>query len=543
MGTQFLTNTLVGLTNLIEQTMPLVNPGSCVGACASDVAEYILTWEKAPVASCDDAEPEPRTLRLLTNAEYQNTINDLFAVPSLSNITQGFPVNVRSGGYDNNRAANSVSEARLASYWDAAQTVAEAAVENRLSQVVGCDTHNQACAQSFVQAFGLRVFRRPLTEAEQSAYVSLFMEGASVAEGAERVISGLLISPHFLYRAELGESRAGDYILTPYETASLLAYTFTASTPDAALLQAAASDALKTREQLVAQVRRLLQAPTATTAMANFARQWLGVSGFNDVNKDSDTFPGFNDAVKAAMLTEVDLFIGSVFLGEDSTYRDLFVADYTYANDALASYYGLNGAGTNVQRIATNQQRGGILKLGAVLASYGKPNSTNPFTRGVFVRNHILCQHMPLPDATLDIQFPDLDPNLTTRERFSLHSDNPVCASCHAYIDDIGFGFDTFDGAGGLNPLPDDHGIITGLDDIQGTDSHPFQGVHELSEILANADGAAACVIEQFKTFASGTQPDACEIKRLAARWKAGGYSFQNLWDEIVSADNYLIRR
>lgn len=529
----------------IDQTMPKGNVTQCQGACASAVANYIMTFAPATADNCaDQQEPLKRSLRLLTNREYQNTVNDLFMEPAIANVAASFPGGVRVHGYDNNAFAESVGESRMGVYWNAANQIAEAAINNRFTQIVGCDQLTRICASSFITNFGRKVFRRPLTNEERTAYEDLFLSGANAREGATKVIKGWLISPNFLYRPEQGVQEGEHYRLTPWESATLLAYTFTGSTPDDALLDAAANNRLNTREDLVAQVTRLLASPKASANMVDFARQWLMLFDFKDVTKDTRVYSGFTDAVKQGMDEEFTQFMPSVLLNADAQFSDLYVSDYTFANAALADYYGINGAGNNTARVATNGERGGILKLGALLARQGKANDTSPVLRGVFVRKHLLCQPMPLPDATLEINIPLPEPGVTPRERFSQHSADPSCASCHQYIDDLGFGFDTFDGAGKAVSNPDDIGVLTGLNALTDPDRHPFKGVHELSDILAGAHSAAACLIENFQIYATGQEhQDRCSVQSTAKEWQTQNYSFDTLWQEIVLANTFLIRQ
>ncbi|MDZ7924500.1 MAG: DUF1592 domain-containing protein [Marinagarivorans sp.] len=533
------------LTAAIDKSMPLGQTHLCQGSCASQVAAYVMTFSPPVTNNCTGEEkPVERSLRLLTNIEYQNTINDLFNVPALTTLAKNFPGGVRVEGFDNNAKAESVNESRMNVYWEAAKTIAAAATQTNLNAIVGCNTFNAACADTFVTNFGRKVFRRDLTAAEKTAYSKLFLEGSNLASGAEKTLKGLLISPHFLYRPELGTASGNGFKLTPYETATLLAYTFTSTTPDAALLTAAANNQLQTREQLIAQVQRLLTSPKATGAMVHFARQWLHVWAFDSVTKNTAVYPGFTAAVKNGMSEELDQFSAAILLGKNTQFKDLYVADYTYANRALADYYGLNGASDSTAKIATNGTRGGILKLGAWLSTQGKADDTSPVLRGVFVRKHLLCQPMPLPAANLQINIPMADPGVPARERFSIHSQDPTCHICHQYIDNLGFGFDTFDGAGKAVDNPDDFGILTGINQLSAPDSHPFQGVHELSTILASSHNAAACVVQNYQIYATGqAEQDECTIKNTAQRWKDAGYSFAQLWSEIVSANTFLIRR
>lgn len=548
-GHDFVADTLATLTSTIDATMPLGDANACDATCAADIAAYILSWAPPVAVNCDAGEqPLQRSLRLLTKTEYQNTVNDLFNnLPALNTVAANFPGSARSEktrDYDNNAVAESVGEARMNAFWDAAKTIATTVAQNNLNQIVGCTTDDTTCATSFVNSFGLKVFRRPLTSEERSAYVKLFSDGANFSDGAQRVIKGMLISPSFLYRSEQGTLQGNVYRLTPYETATFLSYTFTASTPDATLLTAAANNQLQTREQLVAQVQRLLLSPKATNAVLYFARQWLHVTGFKDVTKNTAVFPGFTSAVKDAMAVELDRFMSSVLLGTDTVYADLYVSDHTFANEALANFYGLSGGTADFDQVNSDGERGGILKLGAWLATQGKAGDTSPVLRGVFVRKHLLCQHMPSPPANLQINIPERKPGVSTREQFSQHSANAVCATCHQYIDDVGFGFDTFDGDGSARLDPDDYGVITGLNELSGSDYHAFKGVHELSGILAAADSAAACVVEQFQIFSTGqVAQDECTVHGIATRWKNRDYTFAELWSEIVSSPNFLIRR
>lgn len=547
-GHHFVSDTLETLTSVIADTMPLGNSSACDRSCAAEIATYILSWTPPVAVNCDAGEqPLERSLRLLTQTEYQNTINQLFKLPALNTVAANFPGSARgekTRDYDNNAKIESVGEARMNAFWEAAKTVAAAVAQNNLNQIVGCTSFNATCANSFVEQFGLRVFRRPLTSEEKAGYVNLFTTGSNLSDGAQRVIKGMLISPEFLYRPELGTADGDVYRLTPYETASLLSYAFTGSTPDDTLLTAAANNQLQTRDQLVAQVKRLLQSQTASASMVHFSRQWLHVTGFKDVTKNPDVFPGFTPAVKEAMSIELDKFVSSVLLGEDTVYSDLYVSDSTFANQALASFYGLSGGSSDFGVVNTDGERGGILKLGAWLATQGKAGDTSPVLRGVFVRKHLLCQHMPSPPATLEISIPPRQPGVPTRQQFSQHSENAVCATCHQYIDDVGFGFDTFDGDGSARLDPDDYGILTGLNELSGSDPHVFKGVHELSGILSAADSAAACVVEQFHIYATGqVEQDKCTVHSTAQRWKNKNYRFQDLWTEIVSSPNFLIRR
>lgn len=79
-----------------------------------------------------------------------------------------------------------------------------------------------------------------------------------VQQGLQMALEGMLSAPQFVYRHELGEANpanpalaADTFELTSHEMATFLAYTFTGSTPDQTLLDAAARDELRTEAQIV----------------------------------------------------------------------------------------------------------------------------------------------------------------------------------------------------------------------------------------------------------------------------------------------------
>ena len=105
-----------------------------------------------------------------------------------------------------------------------------------LAKIVPSSTAGSAAkAKAFIESFGLRAYRRPLTDAEVSHLVDLFNKGPSLigsgdafADGVELVLGLILQSPHFLYRTELSTMAVGGRIpLDSYEVAAKLAYSLT----------------------------------------------------------------------------------------------------------------------------------------------------------------------------------------------------------------------------------------------------------------------------------------------------------------------------
>jgi hypothetical protein len=555
----------LGFDNLvayIDANMPQGAPDACDEVCSYDVAAYVQKTFVIPAqnggggpATCTGETPAPRMLRLLTRREYERTVSDLLGVaaPDTSNV----PVEPRVRGFDNNAAASVVTSRHVDEYVSLAEKLAVSALESQRARLVPCDGAQSGCSRQVIERLGLRAFRRPLSSDEIEAYLALFaadLTEGSFDKGVELVVQAMLISPSFLYRAEMGRAQGdGTFALTPYETASALSYTLIGSMPDDELFAAAAEGRLSTTSELEAQARRLLADPRARDQLAEFATQWLRTESLLSTNKDSAIFPGFSDAVRTAMAEEQRRFLTELFFDPDATFDDLFNADYVFVNDALASFYGLPSPGADFARVdaPAASGRGGLLGLGAVMASHAHSNESSPIRRGLFVRDRILCQELPPPPANLDTTPPGLDFSLTTRERFAQHTADENCASCHKFIDGVGFGLEGFDGVGAFRstengkPL-DTSGTLVGLDSLSGSDTHSFDGPRELAELLAGSDSAQACVARQYYRFARGYREEAtsdCSVDRLGKEFREGGLKLNDLLVAPVRLKDFLVRQ
>ena len=537
----------------IDQYMPrdpaLENPDpnfaqKCVGECATKVAAYV--WSLKPDTSCDLGEQVlPRRLRLLTKFEYVNTLNDLFGIRDAVNIasTVGSGVDIR--GFDNNAEANKVVSTLLNAYWNTAKDLVSNVDMTQLMNNLNCGQQN--AASCFVDNFGLKAFRRPLSQEEKSDYLSLFEAAASNAEGAGYVVQTMLSSPNFLYRFELGR----DGKLTQYEIATLLAYTFWGTTPDDSLLAAASTNSLANSAQIKAKVEEMIASPKAAKQFIHFGRQWLNVGKVEGLDRDPQMFPSFTVSVAQAMDLEVDLFLQEMLLKNGYSMQEFFSWDKVFANNALASFYGLNGANDQMSMIDAGTTRGGVLRLGAVLARNSKFDESHPIKRGLLVRRNLLCQEFgpPPPGAG---EPPPFDPSLPTRERFTQHSDIDSCRSCHQFIDEIGFASENYDAVGHYRTVElngdmvDAHGQISGLQQMTGADSFGFDDLAGLSDILST-DGLLAtsqCLTEQFHRMMDGVaEPDLCAVKNSVSRWNPQVNSIKDLWVEIVASQAFTLRQ
>lgn len=463
------------------------------GSEAWDALSFWVDWvtgtcEVPEPVACADADAG-RVLRRLTHAEYARTVRDLLGVeidPS------GFASDPIVDGFRNDAAALVVSDLLADQYRSAADTIV-AGVE--LSTLLPCTTDDAACAAAFVEDFGYRAFRRPLTQTDIDRYMALWTEVAA-AEGFDEatrwVLRAMLQSPHLLYRSELGVQGAdGRFALTGWEVATALSYTLWGTTPDDAMLADAASGKLDTIEGIAEVADRMMADPRTIESAADMVEAWLDLGQLAGVSRD-----GLTPSIRAAMKQETrDLVTDLASSG--GTLSDLMSARHTFVDGELAALYGLSGTG----RVELDGVKyGGLLTQGSVLTTHGHPSGSGPVQRGVMIRERMLCDDLPPPPSNLDVSPPEVDPNASTRDRYTEHSVNPECSSCHVKIDPLGFGFEHYDQLGRWRTDDAGHAI-----DASGhVDGVLFEGPMALATALLDDPRFRTCFVETWRRHATG---------------------------------------
>ena len=496
--------------------------------------------------------------RRLTRTEYNNTVRDLLRDTTAP--ANDFPAEVltfNAGtdyfGFDNDPSVQSVPELLADGYFSAADALATAAVQD-LAMLVPCAGRDRACGEQFVRSFGEKAFRRPLAPDEVTRFMAPFDVGmmTDFASGVRLVVTAILQSAPFLYRIEHGGAPDGAWLKpTSWEMASRLSYFIWQSMPDDALFDAARRDELQTPEQVSAQASRMLGDPRARAMVADFHRQWLGLRGVPNLQKDSTRYPGFDETIAADMVVEADRFFQDIVFDGSGGASELFNADTTFVNENLAEFYGIaNVTGTGFQKVILDAtRRAGLLTLGAPLAQLAKQNQTSPVLRGKFVREQLLCEHVLPPPGDINVMVPELDPNLTTRERFSQHSTDDQCAGCHVMMDPIGFGLENYDAVGKWRDTENGAPIVaTGsIEQGEGTDvAGAFEGPAALGDRLASSDAAKRCMALSWFRYTNGrseTDADACELTLVSSRFAASGYDVKELILSLTQTSAFLHRR
>lgn len=457
-------------------------------------------------------------MRVLTRAEYSNSIRDLTGI----NIATDFPgsmdfllANTYVNGFENN-TQESISKLTQRNFVSLANRVANRIAANNFSDFLNCAGLNaQQCADKFTQEKLTQIFRRPATESEMQEYRSLFNDATTsemINQALQLALSTALSSPQFLYRQETGiavsEIRAGNtnaplptqaidndsYVLTPYELASFLAFTFTGSTPDLELLSAAKNGGLATDAAIEAEVNRLLSKTSARAHFGRFASQWLA-SGATNTNLFPVTVSGFSAKVDESMRMEMQEYFSHIALDGAGPFSKLLANNYSIVNETLVNFYGLGNVTVNQDKFVkttfpSHIRQGGLLTSGAFVASKSSLTEPSSHVLALAIRNRLLCQNAysynlletpewrDIPFLQVGYAYQNLDAG--SRRRTHNMYDVPINST----------------------------GVFTGITSATDGATIAFANAEELAQKISTLDAVRYCFVEHnFRAaFGTGTQ-------------------------------------
>jgi hypothetical protein len=500
----------------------------------------------------EDARPAAAgpVLRRLTNIQYNNTVRDL--VGELSQPANQFPPEDFVNGFKNQYEAQSLSPMHFEAYSAAAERLARNVFKRGdAADLIGCKPSPQ-CRSQFVRSFLLKAFRRPADGKEQKRYEALFDTG-----GAQAVIEAVLQSPHFLFRLD----ETPEPMLKPYAAASRLSYALWNTMPDATLLQSAANGELSTPNGLRRAARRLLDDPKARESLDDFVSQWFRFDRVIATGRDRRTYPKFNRETATAMTEESRRFVADL-VWNDRNFMELFTSEYGYVNEALAALYGVPAPAKEFDAVkfAPESERGGVLGQALFLTLTSKPSDTSPTSRGLFVREQFLCQHVANPPPGVSANLPPLNESKaqTNRERMAMHASDATCAACHILMDPIGLGLEKFDAIGARRekaklvfyPLDrkskeppktveldlDTSGRVAGIADSA------FSSPRELGAILSKTAQCQECIVKQYFRYTAGrteSPADRLMIHKVYEQFRDSGFRFQEMIVALLTAREF----
>lgn len=498
--------------------------------------------------------PAAGTLQRLTKGRYLAAVQDLLG-PGLT-LPTDLEVDTPLFGFTSVGASTLTIGPRAAEQYEAAALSLAHQVfldPVRREAFVGCTPSGAAdpCVRVFLGNFGRRAFRRPLTAEEldrwQAVVTRIETSLRDVWTGLELVTAGLLQSPYFLYRVEIGAPDPNDpsrYKYDGYELATRIAFFVWGTTPDEELLSAASRGDLDNPAGVEAQTRRLLASPRARDGLLGFFSEHLKLDRLEGLTKSPASFPQFTPAMGPAMREEILRLVEAEVLGASGDFRRLLTAQRAFVNDDLARIYYLPGPGPELTPVdlPANSPRRGILTTAGFLALNAHETITSPTYRGRYIRQSLLCQDIPPPPPNVNPNVPEPPANSgpqTFRQRLeSLHLANPTCAGCHSLMDPLGFGLEGFDAIGAYRTT--DNGLPV---NASGTlDGQRFRDASELAQLIAGHRDLGACLAKMTYRHATGhkeTVGETVTLRGVTEPFVAANFNFDALVVAITTSDGF----
>ena len=548
-------------------SMPIMP--ACDAECAYYTAKYIASvnpFFERPIPGPEpdmptmDIDPAPVVMARLNKYEYNNTVRDLFGITS--NPADDFPLDL-TGVFKNDNEALSTSNFHVEVFDSLAAEIATEVVQaawNGNRTVIPCDISAASCAQTVINDLGLKVWRRPLSNEESAALKSVYdsVQAAGNRQASmTALLRAMLLSPNFLFRPEIDENLSSNQArpLNAYELASRMSYFLWASTPDDALLAKAANGSLTNDATLRAEATRMLADPKSESLLTNFAETWLAFEYLKSHEVDTNLYPQYTDTIEDAFIEETRAFLKHI-ISEGRPISEIMNAKYTFLNETLANYYGVQGVSGDYMRRYNwpeGAKRRGIMGHGSSLTAHALPNKTSPVRRGTWIMDKFLCDRPPEPDGDVIAQFPTIPDGLNPRQVSELHKESSsICAACHTYVDPIGYGMENF------SPVGQWRDFYPNGDAVDPSSELPtgevFYSLTELADILAPKAQFTLCTIGYAMSYATGRvqntlaaagaeTSDYPAIYDIYEKTKDSSHSITDIFTEIVLSPAFRQRR
>ncbi|MEO1614532.1 MAG: DUF1588 domain-containing protein [Planctomycetota bacterium] len=381
---------------------------------------------------------------------------------------------------------------------------------------------NRGRLRGFLTELARVAFRTEPSQQVIQLYVNDQLDAADDDQLAiARACLMMIKSPRFLYPAAAIDSTPDDRI------SSSLALTLYDSLPsDQWLLSYSAKSWYRIGEKgLENRIRqaatRMSDDPRLEAKAMEMFFEWLHVDPTAEIAKNPETFEGFDVQLTLDLRRSLERSLQEVFWSDESDYRQLFRQTWNWTNPNLAHFYGdmfalkdsKSDDASSIVSLVPGQPAPekvfGVLAHPLVMSHLSYYDTTSPIHRGVFLIRRVLGRTLRPPNVAFSPLNPELHPDLTTRERVELQTNEAMCQVCHQKINGLGFSLENFDSVGRYRdveqgkPIDASGGYVT-----RAGDEVEFTSPAELAAFLAeNEDAQRAFVERVFEHFAK--QPPA----------------------------------
>lgn len=494
------------------------------------------------------------TIRRITETQYRRTIADIFG--------SGIKINARFEPEKREEGLLAIGSAELSltssgfeQYFALAGSISDQALgEKQRTTSVPCkpadpNRADDACARQFIESYGERLFRRPLTESETLVRLKTASAGAERTgdfyAGLKLALTSLLVAPEFLFRVETAEpdpANSAQYRLDAYTKAARVSFLLWDSGPDQELLAAARSGAIHIESGLKQQLSRMISSPRFEDGARAFFTDMLQLDGFENLVKDPAIYPKFNQTVSDSFKEQTLKTVIDLLVRQRRDYRDLFTSNETFINRPLAAVYQIPYASNEAWASYTFPQssgRSGILTHAGFLSLFSHPGTSSPTRRGIKLLEIFLCEPTPEPPPDVDFSKVQDTTKGTVRGRLLDHMNNKGCAACHRITDPPGLALEHFDGLGQLRTMENGAKIdVNG--DLYGL---KFEGAQGLGRVLRKNPDACACLVRKIYAYGVGRKAEQRDEDYLSNQAKAfadAGYRLPDLMAQIASSPEFF---
>ncbi|WP_158224562.1 DUF1592 domain-containing protein [Agaribacterium haliotis] len=433
-----------------------------------------------------------------------------------------------------------------------------------------CSAFDDNCASSFIAKLGERAFRRPIKSDELNYLTAIYRDNKDdlgFKPALQMVVEAVLQAPEFLYRPEHGiadNNNDGVLQLSSWEVANRLSYLFWGTAPDATLRELAAMDKLRDRAVIKTQAERLLNDHKAKAVLHNYFTGWMGLDSLQGLMRNAEVYPDFDEEIPGLLWQETQSFINHVFDQHDGSFDELMTANYSFANNKLASFYGIDAPASNEFAMVydgTKKKNHGILTHASFMATHAHDVESAPILRGAFLYGKVMCKPISAPadSDALPIEPPLPDPTKSTRERWVAQTSiNSECSACHRLINPPGFVFENYDASGRWREqevTKDDatgksytHAIdataeVLGAGELSGY----YPGPAEFVSALAASETVTACAVKNWGHYSYGRvldnkAYDKCSVDQAYKSFVDSGKSIKALLVAFTQTDAFLYR-
>jgi hypothetical protein len=513
----------------------IIGPPPCVGTCV-----------------CMPGIPATTQVPRITRVQYDTVVKELLGVTTLTSASNQPPSSLLAED-----STGPLTDISWNGYLSAAEKIATeviASTTNKSKFITCADATNATCLTDTIKAFGRKLFRRPLTDAEVTSFMrfnNLTPKGTS-NEVAESVLFAMLASPSFITLPELGETPEGTaFKLTSHEVATRLSFLLWNSVGDDVLNAEAEAGRLTTGAQIKAQAVRMLASPKAAGVATGFHRLYANIAlGTPWTNNTTHTLPGFTTASYTAAMAEMDAFFQDVVVS-GGTFADLFTSPVGFVTNATASIYGVTSSATTPTKTMLNAtQRPGFLTRVGFLSTHAHEASSSPILRGAFITQRVLALPVGDPDPSFTGMSPPPGNYKTNREAVEALTNVAVCNTCHTTkVNPPGFVLERYNAIGAwqdtdalTGPINSTADVIfTTVPEVKKTITSPA----ELMAEIAKTPNAQRAYAQKFLSFATGRVPnsnDTCIVDKLTTNMATPTYSIAAMIADYTDADSFRLR-